>query len=128
MARIVVVEDNKASRELMTYLLSAIGHEVTVAADGEHGLSTIERQHPDIVLCDVQLPRLDGRQLVQKLKQHPTLKEIPVVAVTALAMAGDRENILKAGFDDYISKPIDPENFIIQIRDLLAKSRLTNGE
>lgn len=110
-ARILVVEDNPANMELMGYLLQAAGHELLFAHDGREGLEIAAREHPDAIICDINLPRMDGYGVLRKLKENPELKDIPCIAVTALAMVGDREKLLGAGFDGYISKPIDPENF-----------------
>ncbi len=113
--RILVIEDNLANLELMAYLLKAYGYELVSASNGEDGLKAALSEDPDIIICDVHLPRLDGYDVVSVLKEHPALRSIPVIAVTALAMVGDREKLLDAGFDGYISKPIDPETFIDEI-------------
>jgi len=114
-ARIVVIEDNPANMELMVYLLQAYGHDALCACDGVAGLALVLQVMPDLVICDVNLPRLDGYGVVGSLKRQSALQAIPVVAVSALAMVGDREKLLSAGFDGYISKPIDPETFVAQI-------------
>jgi len=113
--RIVVVEDNPASLELMGYVLRAFGHVVYLAADGAQGLELVQSVHPDLVVCDIQLPRVDGWEVARRLKANPALNQIPLVAVTALAMVGDRDRVLAAGFDGYISKPIHPEDFVKQV-------------
>jgi CheY-like chemotaxis protein len=123
-ARILVVEDNPANMELMGYLLQAGGHELVFAHDGEEGVKTAERECPAIILCDINLPRLDGYGVLHRLKENPALKDIPCIAVTALAMVGDREKLLEAGFDGYISKPIEPETFVGSIEAFLAQSQL----
>lgn len=117
--RILVIEDNPANMELMTYLLRAYGYELMAATDGEAGLATAAKEQPDMIICDVHLPQLDGYGVVRVLKRHPQLRSIPTVAVTALAMVGDRDKLLDAGFDGYISKPIDPESFIADIAKFL---------
>jgi CheY-like chemotaxis protein len=123
-ARILVVEDNPANMELMGYLLQAGGHQLVFAHDGEEGVKTAERECPAIILCDINLPRLDGYGVLHRLKENPALKDIPCIAVTALAMVGDREKLLEAGFDGYISKPIEPETFVGSIEAFLAPSQL----
>lgn len=110
-ADILVIEDNPASMELMQYLLRARGHRVSGASDGEEGVAAARARRPDLVVCDVHLPRLDGYGVVQVLKGERVTASIPIVAVTALAMVGDREKLLTAGFDGYLSKPIEAENF-----------------
>ena len=120
--RILVIEDNPANMELMTYLLKAYGYEVLAANDGETGLNTAITEQPDLIICDVHLPQLDGYGVVRVLKRHPVLHAIPAIAVTALAMAGDRDKLLDAGFDGYISKPIEPETFIAEIARFLQRT------
>ena len=115
MARILVIEDNRDNRELMQYLLSAFGHVAISAEDGETGIETARRERPDLVLCDIHLPGADGYEVVCELRTDRTLDSMPVIAVTALAMLGDREKGIAAGFDGYISKPIDPQYFIGEV-------------
>ena len=115
-SRILVIEDDPASLDLMVYLLKAFGQEPLVARDGQEALDVAYRARPDLIICDIQLPRLDGYQVAHALKSHPALRSIPLIAVTAYAMVGDRDRILGAGFDDYIAKPIVPELFIKQIQ------------
>jgi two-component system cell cycle response regulator len=119
MARILVIEDNAANLELMTYLLKAFGHSVLTAGDGSGGLEAARRESPELIICDIQLPGMDGYEVARQLKIEPALKCIPLIAVTALAMVGDRDRGLAAGFDAYISKPIEPEQFIAQIENFL---------
>ena len=121
MARILVIEDNPANRELMVYLLTAFHHTPLEAADGHVGLETASRVQPDLILCDLQLPHLDGYALIQHFKSEPRLKNIPVIAVTALAMVGDREKVISAGFNGYIAKPINPETFVSEIECFLRR-------
>jgi CheY-like chemotaxis protein len=111
-ARILVIEDNPANMELMAYLLRAFGHEPLFAHDGKQGIDVACRCSPDLVICDVHLPEIDGYGVVQHIKKQPALRFVPVIAVTALAMVGDQDKLLAAGFDGYISKPIDPESFV----------------
>src|SRR3954468_10211543 len=111
-ARVLVIEDNRPNRELMVYLLRAFGHAPLEARDGLEGLEAIRRERPDLIACDIDMPKLDGYQLAARVKADADLKAIPLVAVTALALVGDREHALRAGFDGYISKPIDPETFV----------------
>ena len=118
-ARILVIEDNPTNLTLMGYLLKAFGHTVLTAIDGEQGLEAVRSEVPDLIICDVQIPKLDGYEVAKQLKNHPTLCKIPLIAVTALAMVGDREKMLAAGFDGYIPKPIDPEAFVPEVEALL---------
>jgi CheY-like chemotaxis protein len=119
MARVLVIEDNPANQELMVYLLRAFGHDVSTASDGRQGLEMAERELPDLIICDIHLPVVDGYQVAQVAKRNVRLRPIPLVAVTALAMVGDREKILAAGFDGYITKPIAPERFVSDIEAAL---------
>lgn len=118
--RILIVEDNAANLELMVYLLNASGYDITSAGNGKEGLAAARENSPDLVVCDVQMPEMNGYELVKALKSDDELRTIPVVAVTAFAMVGDDEKALAAGFDAYISKPIDPEQFLSRIAGLLA--------
>jgi two-component system cell cycle response regulator len=118
-ARILIIEDNPANLELMTYLLSAFGHTVLATEEGRPGLDAARHQRPDLIICDVQLPDLDGYGVACWLKSDPELRKTPLVAVTALAMVGDRDRVLAAGFDVYLVKPIDPETFVQQIEAFL---------
>ena len=119
MARILIIEDNSANMELMSYLLTAFGHTPLTAFDGECGVRMAREQRPDLILCDVHLPRLDGYGVVGALKADPLLCRIPVLVVTALAMVGDRERLIDAGFDGYIGKPIEPEQFVAELAPFL---------
>lgn len=119
-ARILIIEDNSTNMELMAYLLTAFGHTPLMAYDGEAGVRMAGREQPDLILCDVHLPKLDGYGVVAALKNDPAVAAIPVLAVTALAMVGDRERLLGAGFDGYVAKPIEPEQFVGQLEAFLA--------
>ena len=119
-ARILIIEDNPTNLDLMTYLLSAFGYTTFIARDGEEGLEVARQEVPDLIICDVHLPTLDGYEVARWLKSHPQLHRIPLVAVTALAMVGDRSKILASGFDGYIAKPISPETFVQEVEKFLA--------
>src|SRR6202790_4406472 len=98
-ARILIVEDNPANLELMTYLLGASGYPTLIARDGEDGLRVAKRELPDLIICDVQMPAMNGYQVAQQAKQSATLRHIPLIAVTALAGVSDRDKAVTAGFD-----------------------------
>jgi two-component system, cell cycle response regulator len=117
--RTLVIEDNPANLELMTYLLGAFGHTVLTAEAGRQGLEAARREHPDLIICDVHLPDIDGHEVARWLKSDPQLRATPLVAVTALAMVGDRDRVLAAGFDGYVAKPINPETFVRQMEVFL---------
>jgi two-component system cell cycle response regulator len=118
-AHILIVEDNPENLALMTYLLEAFGHTVLKAMDGEEGVQLAAREKPDLILCDLQLPKLDGFEVADRIRKSPQLSHIPLVAVTAYAMRGDHDRVLAAGFKGYISKPIVPEEFVSQAEEFL---------
>ena len=120
-ARILLVEDNPTNLQLMEYLLRAFGHETITATDGAIGVATAVRESPDIILMDLQMPTLNGYDAARQIRGMPALKHIPIVAVTAFAMVGDRDRILAHGFDGYIAKPIAPETFVMQVEQFLPK-------
>ncbi|MES2898775.1 MAG: EAL domain-containing protein [Pseudomonadota bacterium] len=118
-ARILIIEDNPTNMELMVYLLTAFGYTPLSAFDGMAGVEAARVSRPDLIISDVHLPKLDGYGVVAALKSDPDLRAIPVLAVTALAMVGDRERLLEAGFDGYIGKPIEPDTFIAELESYL---------
>ncbi|MCW7542148.1 response regulator, partial [Aquabacterium sp. A7-Y] len=113
--RVLIVEDNPMNRELMDYLLRAHGFETLSAVNGEVGLDIARRERPQLVLCDIQMPGMDGLEFARRFKQDEVLHGIPLIAVTAYAMVGDRSRILSMGFDGYITKPIDPPEFVAAV-------------
>ncbi|HME81439.1 MAG TPA: response regulator [Candidatus Eremiobacteraceae bacterium] len=127
MARVLVIDDNSTNLELMLYLLKAFGHEATGLPDGWAGLESAKRDGYDIILSDLLMPGLDGYQLASTLKADPATKPVPLIAVTALAMVGDRKRALDAGFDGYVAKPIDPEKFVSQIEAFLPERMRSRG-
>jgi|HubBroStandDraft_1064217.scaffolds.fasta_scaffold56932_2 two-component system cell cycle response regulator len=128
-AQILIVEDNEANCELMRYLLQAYGHTVVTARDGATGLASAQRWRPDLILCDIQMPGMDGTQLARHIRQDRALDGIVLLAVTALAMVGDREVIMAAGFDGYFAKPIAPATFVQEVQAFLpAALRGSRGD
>lgn len=118
-ARIVVIEDNQANLELVKFLLECSGYEVSVARDGLQGVALVPQVRPDLVICDLQMPALDGYQVLAQLRNIPEVAHVPVVAVTAFSMPNDRQKVMTAGFSGYLSKPIEPEKFVAQIESFL---------
>jgi len=118
-ARILVIEDDIASRELMKYLLGHAGHVVLSADDGAEGLRLALEQEPDLIVCDLQMPVLDGLGVVQALRGHEGWRRVPLIALTASSMTGDREIALAAGFADHIPKPIEPKLIVSQLESFL---------
>jgi two-component system cell cycle response regulator len=105
----------------MVYLLTAFGHEALEAHEGAEGIDTARREKPDLILLDIHMPRMDGYEVARLLGEDSECSHIPIVAVTALAMVGDREKILASGFQGYIAKPLDPEAFSLQVEGFLGK-------
>jgi two-component system, cell cycle response regulator DivK len=122
MAKILLVEDNEMNRDMLSRRLERRGYEVLVAIDGAKGVSMTTSERPDLVLMDMSLPVMDGWEATRQLKQNPKTRRIPVIALTAHAMSGDREKALEAGCDDYDTKPIDLSRLLKKIAILLAKN------
>lgn len=118
-ATIIVVEDTLDSLHLLTYLLKSHGHAIVAATTGEQGVELARAARPDLVIMDLQLPGIDGFEALSVLRSIPDLDGVPVVAVTSFAMVGDRDRALAAGFDYYMTKPIDPETFPEEINTRL---------
>jgi len=118
-ARILVIEDNAANLELVRYLLAFSGYTVLEAQDGEQGLAMARRERPDLIICDLQMPLLDGYEVLAQLRGDPGNAASVIVAVTAFSMPNDRQKVMTAGFDGYLSKPIEPEKFVDQIEAFL---------
>lgn len=114
-ASVLVIEDNPDNRELMSYLLTRFGYEARLAQSGADGIEAALSEPPDVVLLDLHMPEMDGYETARRIRQHDRLAGIPIVAVTAVAMVGDREAILARGFDGYIAKPIAPETFVAEM-------------
>jgi two-component system, cell cycle response regulator len=119
---ILVIEDSPTSRELIKYLLNAAGFRTLVAEDGPEGIELARAEHPDLVLCDMHLPSMDGFAIVQAFNADAALAGVPMIAVTASAMVGDRETIIAAGFRGYIAKPITPELIAAEVSAYFTKS------
>lgn len=121
MIKVLIAEDHPVNRELLRELLELRGYTVLEACDGQEALRMIEQAQPELLLLDIGMPGMDGFAVVRKIRENPRLALLPVVAVTAYAMRGDQERILSAGFDGYLSKPINPSS-LIQELDRLLKS------
>ena len=117
--RILVVEDNRINMELMLYMLKAWGHRVVTAASAAEALALARAEAPQLIISDVQMPGMDGYELARTIKADPQLRHIPLLALTAYAMVGDRERARAAGFDGYFSKPIEPASFMAALQSLL---------
>jgi two-component system cell cycle response regulator DivK len=122
MATILIVEDNPANMKLAVFVLEQAGHSVISAIDAELGLTLAREQHPDLIMMDVQLPGMDGLAATALLKQDEATREIPVIALTALAMKGDEARIREAGCDAYIAKPIRYQEVLATVAAHLART------
>lgn len=120
MKTVLIAEDNPTNRELLRELLEIRGYTVAEACDGQAALAMMEHAPPDILLLDIGMPVLDGFAVVRNLRDNPRLALLPVVAVTAYAMQGDREKILSSGFDGYLSKPVTSVSLFTELDRLLA--------
>lgn len=118
--KILVAEDNAVNRELLRELLEIRGHIVIEACNGEEALRVMEESKPDILLLDLGMPVLDGYGTVRQVRAKPGFATLPVLAVTAYAMQGDKERILSSGFDGYLSKPINPTLLFQELERLLS--------
>jgi CheY-like chemotaxis protein len=121
MPKILLVEDNEMNRDMLSRRLQRRGYEVLTAVDGETGLALIRSDAPALVLMDMSLPGIDGWEATKQLKADPATRGIPVIALTAHAMAGDREQALAAGCDDFDIKPIDLDRLLGKIEALLGR-------
>lgn len=119
MTKVLIAEDNPVNRELLRELLEARGYDVDEACDGEESLEMVKRTRPNILLLDLSMPNLDGFEVIRKIRENPQLADLPVMAVTAYAMRGDRERVLDAGFDGYLSKPINAVSLAEELERLL---------
>jgi CheY-like chemotaxis protein len=128
MSRLLLIEDNEDSRDGLSRHLRRKGFEVLVAADGQQGLEAARSGAPDLVLMDMSLPVLDGWEATRQLKADPNTRHIPVIALTAHAMAGDREKALAAGCDDYVTKPVEVPRLLGKIQTLLGGAAPRGGE
>ena len=126
-SRILVVDDNEAGRMLACAVLQIEGFQVDSAGSAQEVLERLSVAHPDLILMDVQLPGLDGLSLTRQLRADPATAAITIVALTAHAMAGDREQALEAGCVGYIPKPIDTRTLGDQVREILSTRRLESG-
>ena len=123
MAKILLVEDNEMNRDMLSRRLQRKGYEVVIAVDGGEGVAMAHSQAPDLILMDMSLPVLDGWEATRKLKAAPETAGIPVIALTAHAMATDREKAMEAGCDDYDTKPIELPRLLGKIEAMLAGVR-----
>ena len=120
MARILLVEDNEMNRDMLSRRLTKRGHEVVIAVDGQQGVDMARSEAPEVVLLDMSLPVMDGWEAALTLKNDEVTRSIPIIALTAHAMAGDRERCLEAGCEDYDTKPVEFKRLLGKIDALLG--------
>jgi two-component system cell cycle response regulator DivK len=118
--RILVVEDTEDNRRILRDLLTAVGYEILEATDGATGVELAKLHRPDLILMDIQLPVIDGYEATRRIKADPATRDIPVVAVTSYALAGDEDKTRDAGCDGYIAKPYSPRQLLERVREFLA--------
>jgi CheY-like chemotaxis protein len=121
MPTILLVEDNEMNRDMLSRRLVRKGHQVIIAADGAQGVSLAQSEHPDLILMDMSLPVLDGWEATRQIKATPETSTVPIIALTAHALAGDREKTIEAGCDEYETKPIDFPRLLKKIESFLSK-------
>ena len=122
MAKILLVEDNEINRDMLSRRLERRGYQVALAVDGEQGVSMARSELPDLILMDMSLPVLDGWEAAQRIKAAPETRAIPIIALTAHAMVGDRERAIAAGCDDYDTKPVDLPRLLEKMEKIFAKA------
>ncbi|MEY9167794.1 two-component system cell cycle response regulator DivK [Sinorhizobium fredii] len=122
MTRILLVEDNEMNRDMLSRRLSRRGFDVLIAENGKAGVELAASERPDLILMDMSLPVMDGWEATRQIKANPLTSTIPVIALTAHAMASDRDLALDAGCDDYDSKPVDLSQLVRKIEQLLTTS------
>ncbi|HEX9568825.1 MAG TPA: response regulator [Rhodospirillales bacterium] len=123
MAKVLVIEDNEMNRDMLARRLRRRGFDLVLAADGETGISTATREGPDLILMDLGLPGIDGWETARRLKSAAETAAIPIIALTAHAMTGDREKALAAGCDDYDTKPVELSRLLDKMQKLLPQSK-----
>jgi len=117
--RILVVEDTEDNRQIIRDLLSSAGYELIEAVDGIEGVATAEREQPDLILMDIQLPGIDGYEATRRIRAIPALAKVPIIAVTSYALSGDEAKTREAGCDGYVAKPFSPRQLLAKIREFL---------
>jgi two-component system, cell cycle response regulator DivK len=118
---ILVVEDQPDSRQIIRDMLAGTDYEITEAENGEEALTAIEKQRPDLILMDIQLPIMDGYTATNQIKANPALRSIPIIAVTSYALASEEKKARAAGCDDYVTKPFSPRQLLAKIRRYLPQ-------
>lgn len=119
--RVLIVEDQEDNRAILRDLLSNAGYELIEASNGEEGVALAERERPDLILMDIQLPVVDGYEATRRIKGNASLRSIPIIAVTSYALSGDEAKAQEAGCDGYVAKPFSPRQLLAKIREYLSR-------
>ena len=119
MTKVLVIEDNEKNRYLISFILKAEGYKVIEAITGEDGIEMAIREHPDLILMDIQLPGIDGYETTRRIRIAHGAEKIPIIALTSYAMTGDRERAIAAGCNGYVEKPINPDTIMDEIQKFL---------
>jgi two-component system, cell cycle response regulator DivK len=127
MTRILIVEDNEMNRDMLSRRLERKGYSISMAVDGGAGVEKAVTEIPNLILMDMSLPVLDGWEATRRVKANPETKHIPVIALTAHAMTGDRDKAMEAGCDDYDTKPLDLPRLLTKIEAQLERTKAVNG-
>ncbi len=117
----LIIEDNENNMYLISFLLENNNHEIVQAFDGKDGVDLAKTAHPDLILLDIQLPKMNGYEVAAAIRKDKSLDKIPIVAITSYAMPGDQEKALAAGCNGYIKKPINPDTFLAEVESYLDK-------
>lgn len=125
-ARILIVEDNPQNMRLFEMVIGIKGYTLLTATDGEEALKTAIREHPDLIIMDIQLPGMDGLEVTRKLRENSAFSRIPIIAVTAYAMSGDKEKAIAAGCNAYMTKPFNIHELYGMITEMLLKGKKNN--
>jgi len=128
MTRILIVEDNEMNRDMLSRRLERKGYSITMAVDGGAGVEKAIAEIPNLILMDMSLPVLDGWEATRRVKANPQTRHIPVIALTAHAMTGDRDKAIQAGCDDYDTKPIDLPRLLSKIETQLGRAKAEHGD
>ena len=117
--RILVIEDTEDNRQIIRDLLSSVGYELIEAADGAEGVALAQKERPDLILMDIQLPEIDGYEATRRIRDIPELAKVPIIAVTSYALSGDEAKTREAGCDGYVAKPFSPRDLLAKVRQFL---------
>ena len=118
--RVLVIEDHEENRRILRYLLASGGFDMIEAVTGEEGIAAAEKERPDLILMDIQLPGLDGYEATRRIKGNPALRHIPIIVVTSYALSGDDVKAFAAGCDAYVTKPFVPRELLAKVREYLG--------